>query len=192
MTLKNATKDTVFVGAIVYMGKVKLHVYKANAKSLYVGEMTEKLFSEKVEASKKAGFKWTEFALKNGAKKVSYDGLTMSTEEAARREGFIQMMKARESMKDWLGKPGKKVIKGLLALDKKNRSVTMTPASYGNHKIYMLAIHPDKNGLCLFRLDEAYFFYDAETEVYTRFKKDIHKDGANVIWPERLVEKVAI
>lgn len=188
MALINATKENVFVGATIFKGEIKLYVYKVNAKTLYVGETEQKVIASKWE-NKPLGQKWVLFMDKVNGKKVSYDGLTISSEEAGLKDGFLKIKEAREAMKDWLGKKGRKLLSEQLALEKKGKNVLMMRNDFGTHRFHIIVIHPDRNGQVLIRYDNAYLFYNENTQVYTRFDKSIHKDGKNVIFPELIMEQ---
>jgi len=193
MALEKVTKENVFVGASVFQGEKKLFVYKVNAKSLYVGE--EKTDSIMTNWEKRPmGQKWIKFMEVQGGKKVSYEGLTISSEEASKKAGFLKVKEARESMKDWLGVKGRTLLNHLLEIEKKGKNVLMMRNDFGTHQLFIIFIHPDRNGQVLIRLDNAYLFYNVNTKVYTRFDKSIHKDGKNVVFPELILkeEKVAV
>jgi hypothetical protein len=186
MAMETVNQENVFVGATVLLGSMKLFVYKVNAKSLYVGETDSKVILEKWE-SKPLGEKWVGFMNRLNGKKVSYSGLKISSEEVSRKEGFLKIKEARNSMKDWLGKSGRKLMKDLAVLDKKGKNIAMTRRDFGNHQLFVIVVHPEKNGQFLIRLDRAYLFYNVNTQVYTRFDKEIHKNGKTVVFPDLIV-----
>jgi len=195
MALTKATQDNVFLGASIFRGKDKFYVYKVNAKTLYIGEIEEKVIAGRWE-NRPIGQKWIEFMKKQNAKKVTYDGLTISTEEANKKAGFLAIKEARENTKDWLGKKGKAlvkelfrisrneevIIKGKKVIKKKGKCVLLLRNDVGNNKIYIIKMRDD--GHVLLRLNDAYLFYDINTEVYTRFDKELHKNGKEVIFPK--------
>ena len=193
MALEKVTTENVFIGASVFRREEKLFIYKVNAKTLYVGKEETKTITTKWE-NKPLGQKWVKFMEVNGGKKVSYDGLMISSKEASKKEGFLKIKKARESMKDWLGVKGRNLLSHLLEIEKKGKNVLMMRNDYGSHQLFIIFIHPDRNGQVLIRLDSAYLFYNVNTKVYTRFDKSIHKDGKNIVFPELTVsvEKIAV
>ncbi len=196
MALVKATEENVFVGSIVIRGSSKLYVYKVNAKSLYVGIEKESKLLEHYEMIKTKGFTYLNYLKKKGAEKVTYDNLLISSEEVSRKEGFLKLKEEREKTKDWLGKAGKKVIIDLMKREKKTgRNITMFPNEVGSDKIFIIALPENRNGMVLVRFNDAYLFYDTVTEIYTRFKKDIHKSGKTIIFPNRIIigeEKAAV
>jgi hypothetical protein len=125
---------------------------------------------------------------KQGATKVSYDGLMISTAEADKKAGFLAIKEARESMKDWLGKSGKKIVAEILERNKKGKPILLLRNDFGKNKLYVLNIK--NNRQLLFRLNDAYLFYDVVTEVYTRYKKELHKNGKEVIFPEIVAPEI--
>ena len=191
MALIKSTKENVFVGATIFQGEAKLYVYKVNAKTLYVGETEQKVIASKWE-TKPLGQKWVSFMDTVNGKKVSYDGLTISSEEVGRKEGFLKIKEAREAMKDWLGVKGRKLLNEQLELEKKGKNVLMMRNDFGTHRFHIIVIHPDRNGQVLIRYDTAYLFFNVNTKVYTRFDKSIHKDGGKVIFPELIEDKEKI
>ena len=193
MALEKVTTENVFVGASVFQGERKLFIYKVNAKSLYAGEEETNSIMTKWE-KRPTGQKWIKFMEVQGGKKISYDGLTISSEEASKKEGFLKVKEARNSMKDWLGVKGRTLLVHLLEIEKKGKNVLMMRNDFGTHQLFIIFIHPERNGQVLIRLDNAYLFYNVNTRVYTRFDKSIHKDGKNVVFPELILkeEKVAI
>lgn len=196
MAMEKLTQENAFVGAIVVRGKDKFYVYKANAKSLYIGTEKESVMAEKF-LNKPVGGKitWVQFYTKNDASKVTYDGLTISTEESKKKSGFLAIKEARESMKDWLGKAGKKLVKELFDISRskvskkgrviqKGKSVQFLRNDIGKNKVYIIKMQDD--GHILLRLNDAYLFFDIKTEVYTRYNKELHKNGKEIIFPKRV------
>jgi len=193
MAMIMADFDNVFVGAVVYLGEEKLYVYKVNKKSLYVGSTPEEKISKKWNEIKSKAVTWVKYMERNGGKKLSFAGLKISSEEAAKRTGFMAIKEARESGRDWLGKKGREIVSMLLKRDKKGKNSLIFPNEFGTHTLVLLAIHPDKNGQVLLRIDQTYFFYDEKTELYDRFDSLKDKDGKNIIWPDRIqVENLAL
>ena len=196
MALVKVTQDNVFLGASIFRGKDKFYVYKVNAKTLYIGKTEEKVIAQKWE-NKPVGQKWIKFMEKQKGEKASYDGLTISTAEADKKAGFLAIKEARESMKNWLGKAGQKKVKELFEISRdkkirvgkkikttKGKSVQFLRNDVGKNKIYIIKIR--KDGHILLRLNDAYLFYDINTEVYTRFDKELHKNGKEIIFPEAI------
>ena len=195
MALVKVTQDNVFLGAAIFRGKDKFHVYKVNAKTLYIGKEEEKVIAQKWE-NRPVGMKWIKFMDKQKAEKVSYDGLMISSAEAGKKAGFLAIKEARESMKDWLGKKGRALVKELFEVSrdqvttirgkkvvkKKGKSIQFIRNDVGKNKIYIIKMR--KDGHILLRLNDAYLFYDINTEVYTRFDKELHKNGKEIIFPE--------
>ncbi len=189
MALVKCTEDNVFVGAIVLKGDEKLYVYKVNAKSLYIGKEKEKNISARWENRTK-GMKWVDFMKHYAGEKSTYDSLLISSEEVNKKAGFIKIKEARESMKDWLGASGKKIVKQIYIDYKKGKKVSYFQREFGRHKLFLMGIN--KDGHILFRLDQAYLFFDVYTEVYTRFDKKIHKSEGKILYPERVVTTTKI
>jgi hypothetical protein len=201
MAMEKLTEENVFVGAQIVRGKDKFYVYKVNAKSLYIGTETNQEMEKKYENRPVGKNSWIGFYTSKGAKKVSYDGLTISSEESNKKEGFLAIKEARESMKDWLGKKGKKLVRELFEISRpklsktgrilqKGRPVFCTPNHYGNNEVVILGIQDD--GHILLRLNSAYLFFDLETEVYTRYNKELHKDGKKIVFPKRVAADIAV
>ena len=47
-----------------------------------------------------------------------------------------------------------------------------------------------EDGHILLRLNDAYLFFDINTEVYTRYNKELHKNGKEIIFPETITKSV--
>jgi len=198
MAMEKLTQDNVFVGSIVFRGKEKFYVYKVNAKSLYIGKEKEKVISNKWE-NKHYKIKWSDFMSKNGGEKTPYAGLTISTEEANKKSGFLAIKEARESTRDWLGKAGKKAVKELFEMSRdkvsiingkkvvrqKGKDIRLIRNDVGKNQIYIIKMRDD--GHILLRLNDAYLFYDINTEIYTRYNEELHKDGKKIVFPEKIV-----
>lgn len=194
MALEKVTSENIFVGATVFRGETKLNVYKVNAKSMYVGKLSTKEIQTAWE-NRGVGIKWVSFMERKDGKKVTFDGLTISSEEAAKKAGFLKVKEAKASMKDWLGKAGRKKLNELLEKEKKGKNIVLGRHDFGQHQLFVITVHPERNGQVLIRLDNAYLFFNVNTEVYTRYDKSIHKDGKKVVFPELVFDtkvKIAV
>ena len=194
MALEKVTKENVFVGATILQGEKKLNVYKVNAKTLYAGERPT-VEIQNLWENKGVGVKWISFMDRYGGKKFTFDGLMISSEEISKKDGFMKVKEAKASTKDWLGKSGRKLLNHLLEIEKQGKNVLMMRNDFGRHQLFIITIHPERNGQVLIRLDSTYFFYNINTGVYTRFDKKLHKSGKEVVFPDVVFEtseKIAV
>ena len=184
--LEQANKDNVFVGAVVVKNNEKYYVYKINAKSIYIGkEKTNKILNK--WENRPIGKKWVDFIKDIGGEKIGYDEIKVSSEEIAKRDGFIELENRRKASKDFLGKEGKKLLIELIKMYRRKKNVLMVRNDFGrNKKFYIIYINPKDDKEVLLRMDRTYFFYNIKTGIYTLYDIKLHKKNKKVVFPSEI------
>lgn len=186
MALIISNSDNTFEGATVFLGDKKLQVYKVNKKSMYVGEKPYKEAMSIKETLPK-GYTFKKFMTRIEGKMVSFGAYKVSEEEAARKESFEKLKTITKNVKKPMTKKGEDLVKVLF-----NKRFLKDSGSYShvnevdNHRI--IVVKYDKAAWAVVNIDGTQYIFDLKYNVYVPFNKEIHKDGINVIWPERTYE----
>jgi hypothetical protein len=183
MALILSNSDNTFEGATVFLGEKKLQVYKVNKKSMYVGVKPYKdVMAIKETLPKGYTFKKLMERVEGGM--VKFGAYKVSEEEAARKESFDKLKTITKNVKKPMTKKGEDLVKVLF-----NKRFLKDSGSYAhvnevdNHRIIVVKF--DKAAWAVVNVDGTQYIFDLRYNVYTPFNKEIHKDGVNVLWPER-------
>ncbi len=186
MALILSNSDNTFEGATVIFEGNKFQVYKVNKKSMYVGEMTYKDVM-KIKESILTGYTFKKLMTKVNARMVKFGTYQVSEEEAARKVSFDTIKDLKKNNKTPMTKNGELHID--LLYDKRfltGKGNYKSPSEIENHRIIVVMFNKDK--WSVLNIDGIQYLYDLKYNVYTPFNKDLHKDGINVLFPERTYE----
>ncbi len=195
MALVTASSDNTFEGAIVFNDKIKKYVYKVNKKTMYVGDFTFDDMNEKKEKMVK-GTTWKVFMSNIKAEMVDFGVWKISSEEAARKDGFDKinsikkkqiapMNKKAESQIEVLYKVFLKAETGI-----KGKTNYRFPLEIGSDRIIVVKFTTDR--WSILSINGTMYFYDLDTKIYSLFNKAKDKVGTTINWPKREFEKETV
>jgi len=173
--------NNAFIGAKVkYQGK-DFFILKVNEKSLYMTISKEDV--EHIEKKPK-GLTFKEFCTRREIKMYKYEGIEIDEEEAKKKvivEKIIENKKSNTVLSKELEKEIKMLYKR--KFEKKDRRSIWSPI-YSNKGDRAIIISAVPGGKLLLNINDNYYFYYLDEEKIFPFKKEIHKDGKNICWPQ--------
>ncbi len=96
--MTEATKENLFVGAIVIKGKKSYHVYKVNSATFWAGEIDSENVMNQWKHKPK-GMKWVDLMKRNNAIKLNYVNSFIDPKSEENRGKFVDVPPFAE---DWL------------------------------------------------------------------------------------------
>jgi len=182
MALVIANSENVFVGAIVWKNDVRHYVYKVNKKTMYVGETpTEELLKRKEMFPK--GTTWKEFMKRTHSSQVNFSGWEVSEEEVLKKEKFEKIAEIKKQTKQLMNSNGEKKVELMYRVYKKGKGNYKAPMEIGSSRVIIVMFTNDN--WSVLNIDGKQYIYDLENKIYILFKNEIHKNGKEVIFPDR-------
>jgi predicted secreted protein len=171
------------VGDIVEYKKEDYLAIKVNEKSVYICKNRNFL---NLWENRVTGTKWKTLCDREEAKKVSPDQLIV------KEEGAVEVKPKKSRKKRVLSSEGERHIKECYDRLKKQAAGKKTKAPMflietSNEKIWPVAGNVEK-GMMLFHILnlDTWHFFDVNSEKYSLFKKEEHKLGKDILWPEEV------
>lgn len=192
MALVIASDANTFEGAIVFKDKIKKYVYKVNKKTMYVGDFTLEVMNEKREKVVK-GTTWKAFMANIKADMVDFGLWQISSEDAARKDGFDKVNSIKKKQIAPMSKKAESQIEVLYKVYLKAESGVKGKTNYrfpleiGSDRVIVVKF--DKNRWSILSVNGTMYFYDLDTKIYSIFNKEKDKVGMEINWPEREYEK---
>ncbi len=192
MALITASSDNTFEGAIVFNDKIKKYVYKVNKKTMYVGDLTFDDMNEKKEKMVK-GTTWKVFMSNIKAEMVDFGVWKISSEEAARKDGFDKINSIKKKQIAPMNKKAESQIEVLYRIFLKAETGSKGKVNYrfpleiGSDRIIVVKFNT--NRWSILSINGTMYFYDLDTKIYSVFNIAKDKIGSVINWPQREYEK---
>lgn len=177
-----ANGENTFEGAVVFLNDEKYFVYKANKKSLYIGKTSyREVMSRKDNFPKGTTFKKF-MSLVHGEMK-KYDDFEISEEDVNRKTSFEKINSLRKLQKTLMSRDLEKKVDELFMKYRKGKGGYNSPIESVSTRVIVVLF--DDSKWAVLNINGKQYLYDLLTRLYIPFDNSIHKNGKEVVFPNR-------